>query len=88
MTTKPPSAVDPFPDTSVEKIAYESVNAVETVEPNDRYRLGYHVWRWLASREGTLNDVVRESGVRLRMPSDEAVRHIRESLIAQGISGL
>lgn len=76
-----PAAAD-----SQERIAYDSVAAVETAEPNDRARLGYHVWRWLSHRNGTLEELVRESGVRLTIPVDQAVKLIREALASKGVS--
>lgn len=86
MTTKPPSPIEPFGADTVEKIAYESIAAVPTVEPNDGSRLGYHVWRWLTSREGTLEDAVKESGARIAVPTDTALKSIREHLASKGIS--
>lgn len=85
MTTKPPPATAPFPEDTTEKIAYESVAGIGTEEPNDRYRLGYHVWRWLSTRQGTLDEAVRESGARLSVPQDEAVRAIRGVLASRGV---
>jgi hypothetical protein len=85
MSTKPPSAVNEFPPESVEKRAYLSVNDVPTVEPNDRNRLGYHVWRWLTTKRGTLEDAVHESGARLSVPEKEALATIREALTKLGI---
>jgi len=87
MTTKPPSPVETPADGSTEKIAYESVAGVPTVEPNDGSRLGYHVWRWITSREGSLEDAVRESGARLNVTIDEAVRLISEQLTSRGVTG-
>jgi len=86
MTTKPPSSVQEFPTTALEKIAYTSVSTIPTQEPNDRYRLGYHVWRWLSSKQGTLDQAVAESGSRLQIPKEDAVKTIAESLKTQGIS--
>jgi hypothetical protein len=86
MTTKAGPAVNPAAADSQERIAYDSVAAVETVEANDRARLGYHVWRWLSHRNGTLEELVRESGVRLTMPVDQAVKLIREALASKGVS--
>lgn len=86
MTTKPGPAVTPAPADAQEKLAYESVAGVETLEPNDRNRLGYHVWRWLSSRQGSIEEVVRESGVRLKMPAADAVKLIRDFLASKGIS--
>ncbi len=86
MSTKPPSQVLPFPDNSLEKIAYASVEKISTQEPNDQNRLAYHVWRWLKSRQGTLDNVLQESGVRLTGNRDEALKSIREGLAKHGIT--
>ena len=86
MTTKPPSSVRETPADSLEKIAYTSVSAIPTQEPNDRNRLGYHVWRWLMNKQGTLEEAVAESGARLQMPRNEAVTIVRDALSKQGIS--
>lgn len=85
MSTKPPSKVQEFPANSLEKIAYASANAVPTVEPNDKNRLGYHIWRWLQTKEGTLEDIVKESGSRITVSSAEAAKIIVDSLQKQGI---
>ncbi len=85
MTTKPPSPVEPAPADLLEKKAYESVAGVATLEPNDRYRLGYHVWRFLVRREGTLEQAVAESGARILVPRDEASKLIRAALAGLGI---
>jgi hypothetical protein len=86
MTTKAGPAVNSAPADSQERIAYDSVAAVETVEPNDRSRLGYHVWRWLTHRNGTIEELMRESGVRLTTPVDQAVKSIRDYLSSKGIA--
>ena len=86
MATKPPSAVQEFPADSLEKKAYASVSSIQTEEPNDRNRLGYHVWRWLLTKQGTLEQAVAESCARLHTPQQEAVKIIREALTKQGIS--
>lgn len=85
MTTKPPPAVKEFPAESAEKIAYSSVSSIPTQEPNDRDRLGYHVWLWLRKREGTLEEAVKVSGARTLIPREEVVKIIREKLREQGI---
>ena len=86
MTTKPPAGVEAFPDSSLEKKAYASVSSIGTEEPNDRNRLGYHVWRWLQSKQGTLEQAVSESGSRLTISRDEAAKIIRDELARQGIN--
>ena len=85
MTTKPPSASQEFPPDSLEKIAYSSVATIPTEEPNDRNRLGYHIWRWLTSRQGTLEEAVSESGSRMQISHQEAVKIVRAELQKRGI---
>lgn len=85
MTTKPPSPVEKFPTDSLESIAYSSVAAIATEEPNDRNRLGYHIWRWLTSRQGTIEDAISESGSRIQISLSEAAAIIRENLKKHGI---
>lgn len=77
--------MEPFPADTQERIAYDSVAGIATQEPNDRARLGYHVWRWLKNRHGTLEEAVRESGARLSVPADAAVKAIRDHLASKGI---
>ncbi len=86
MTTKAPPGVKEFPPDALEKIAYKSVEGVQTVEPNDRNRLGYHIWRWLRTKEGTLEHAVVESGARLLVTADDAVTIVRDGLTKQGIA--
>ena len=86
MATKPPSSVQEFSPETSEKIAYTSVSTIETEEPNDRNRLGYHIWRWLQTKQGTLEQVVAESGARILMSKQETVRIIREALSKHGVS--
>ena len=85
MSTKAPSAIAEFPADTIEKIAYTSVSTIPTEEPNDRNRLGYHVWRWLNQQQGTLEQAIAESGARLHIPRPEALKIISESLQKQGV---
>lgn len=86
MTTKAPSSVNPAPDKSLERIAYASVASVPTVEPHDQDRLGYCVWRWLATRRDTLEMAVKTAGARLSISQEEALNIIRDNLQHQGIT--
>ena len=86
MTTKAPSAVREFSPESLEKIAYASVSTIPTEEPNDRNRLGYHIFRWIVSKQGTIEEAIMASGSRLHISLKEAVRIIRENLQKSGIS--
>ena len=85
MTTKPPPTVKDFPPESLERIAYDSVRSIPTQEPNDRNRLGYHVWRWLMNHEGTLAEAITISGSRIHISQEEALEIISENLKKQGI---
>ena len=86
MSTKVPAKVKEFSPESLEKIAYNSVHDVPTVEPNDAHRMGYHVWIWLKDKKGTLENAVKESEARLLVPQKEAVKIVRDALKSQGIS--
>ncbi len=86
MTTKPPASVKESAPDLPEKIAYAAVQTIATHEPNDRNRLGYHVWRWLMSREGTLEHAVTESGARMLIGNAEAATIIRAELLKAGIA--
>ncbi len=86
MTTKAPSAVREFSPESLEKIAYASVSTIPTEEPNDRNRLGYHIFRWIVSKQGTIEEAIMASGSRLHISQKEAVKIIRENLQKSGVS--
>ena len=86
MTTKAPSTVKPAGEGTQEKIAYASVSGIPTADAHDRDRLGYNVWRWLTTRRDSLENSVKTSGARLLVSEEEAVRMIRESLAAQGVT--
>jgi hypothetical protein len=70
MATKPPPPIAEFPAESLEKLAYTLVADIPTREPNDRNRLGYNLWAWLADRKGTLevvkllNQRLEEKGIK------------------------
>jgi|OpeIllAssembly_1097287.scaffolds.fasta_scaffold2323407_2 hypothetical protein len=85
MTTKPPSPVQPAPENALERIAYASVKDIPTVDPHDRDRLGYNVWRWLKFRKDPLDLAVRTAGARMLVGEAEALEKIRASLREQGI---
>jgi hypothetical protein len=86
MTTKPPSAVQPAPESALERIAYAAVEGVPVVEPHDRDRLGYSLWLWLKFRRDPLEIAVRSAVPRFQIPEEEALRRIRERLTAAGVT--
>ena len=86
MTTKAPAAVQDFNADTLERHAYDSVSAIATREPNDKYRLGFHVYRFLNHPEGTLEETIIESGARLEISPSDAARIIREALAKYGLT--
>ncbi|MBI4417898.1 MAG: hypothetical protein HY563_03910 [Ignavibacteriales bacterium] len=87
MATKPPPAVEEFSPETLEKLAYSVVADIETMEPNDRNRLGYCVWTYLKDRKGTLEDAVRAAGSRTAMSEAEVIELIRKRLKEKGLGG-
>ncbi|MBS1904891.1 MAG: hypothetical protein JSS75_14390 [Bacteroidetes bacterium] len=70
-------------DNELAEKAYASVKAVPTVEPNDRNRLGYHVWLYLRGELPTLEEAVRVARSRFSpktLPIEDVVAHIQEQL--------
>ena len=86
MSTKPPPVVTEFGPETLERLAYGVVSDIETVEPNDRNRLGYHVWAWLKEGRGTLAQAVKNSGSRTRLPLEEVAKIVSERLREKGFS--
>jgi len=70
-------------DAALAERAYASVRAVPTVEPNDRNRLGYHVWLYLRGELATLEEAVQVARSRFKpktLPIEDVVAHISEQL--------
>ncbi len=81
MATKPPPEVKQYPEDSIEAKAYKSVEEIPTREPNDRNRLGFHVWRWLTEKNNTtLDEQIKVSGARLLISEEEAKQQILTKL--------
>jgi hypothetical protein len=85
MTTKPPAKIKIAAGQSLERVAYQSVASVPTVEPHDQDRLGYNVWKYLTERRDSLEVAVKTAGARLLISEEEALQRIRQSLNQQGI---
>jgi len=85
MATKPPPPVEEFAPESLEKMAYAVVSEIETQEPNDRARLGYHVWAWLRERKGTLEEAVIAAGSRTKLGRSDVIGVIRKRLAEKGV---
>ena len=70
-------------DTELAEKAYASVRSVPTVEPNDRNRLGYHVWLYLRGELATLTEAVEAARSRFKpktLPISDVVAHISSEL--------
>ncbi|MBI3585828.1 MAG: hypothetical protein HY088_01700 [Ignavibacteriales bacterium] len=85
MSTKLPSSVVESPSESLEKFAYSLVADIATQEPNDRHRLGYHVWLWLLERKGTLEQAVQVSSARTQLPLGEVYKILAKRIEEKGI---
>lgn len=85
MTTKPPSAIQPAPDSALERIAYAAVEGIPVTDPHDRDRLGYSLWLWLKLRRDPLEIAVRSACPRFEINEKEALQRIRERLTASGV---
>jgi hypothetical protein len=86
MPTVAPSKVKEFSPESLEKIAYKSVEAVPTREPNDQFRLGYSIWQLITEKKGTLQSAVRNASARILIPESDVIRTIAAALKQAGIS--
>jgi hypothetical protein len=62
-------------DTELAHEAYTAVAAVPTLEPNDRNRLGYHVWLYLRGELPSLEDAVKMARTRY-VPRDLAIESV------------
>lgn len=66
-------------------IAYEAVDGIDTVEPNDRERLGYHVYLYLTGEFRSVKEAVSAARSRIIDSDDRVVNIITERLTAQGM---
>jgi hypothetical protein len=78
-------------DEELARKAYAAVSQVPTVEPNDRNRLGYHVWLYLRGELPTLEEAVSVARSRFKpktLPIAEVAAHIAGRLkeIEDGIT--
>mgnify|MGYP000218170555 CR=1 FL=1 len=74
--------VKQWPDDSLEKRAYQAVDDIPVVEPNDRNRLGYHVFLYLKGELPSVEEAVHVAQPRLLIDQADAVRRITHSLEA------
>jgi len=70
-------------ENSLVRLAYQSVEQVETVERGDRNRLGYFVWLFLRGEISTLEEAVAKARSRFKprgYPVEQVLSHIKERL--------
>lgn len=61
MTSLPPAPVKPYPENSIEKIAYKIAESLSNYLPimNDRNRLGFNLYRHLKGEGDDIETIVR-----------------------------
>ena len=74
-----------FPADSLEHKAYASLDGISFTEPNDRNRLGYHVFLYLNKEIATLEEAIHVAQARMTIGKDEAHASIDAKLREMGI---
>jgi len=69
---------------SLERQAYDLVQDIETKEPNDRNRLGYHVYLFMNKGYATFREAFEVAQARLTRPAEEIYALLAERLRARG----
>ena len=70
-------------DNALAELAYSAVKNVPTIEPNDRNRLGYHVWLFLRGEIPTLKSAVEQARSRYQprtLPIEDVITFITNEL--------
>ena len=86
MTTKPPAQIRQADASAVEAIAYASVESIPVVEPHDRDRLGFNVWRVLTLNNDSLDHAITSAGARMLIGEEEAVSRVKTFLQSRGFT--
>lgn len=66
-------------DNELAQQAYASVRNISTVEPNDRNRLGYHVWLFLRGELPSLEEAVKQARSRV-LPRTRTIEDLAEEI--------
>jgi len=69
-----------WPDSSLERIAYRSVESLPVKQSSDANRLGYYVYCFLKGEYPSLTDAVRISQAEILLRSEDAVNTIQQEL--------
>ena len=70
---------------NIEKIAYESVSSITTLEKNDNYRLGYNIHQFLTGKLESVEVAVKCANVRSEMKRTDICNIITEKLKSSGV---
>ncbi len=71
---------------SIESLAYDIAKDIETREPNDRNRLGYHVYLYLSKQYASLEEAVTVAQARTQLPTNDVYSLIVSRLKERGYS--
>jgi hypothetical protein len=69
----------------LEKIAYEVVASIPTLEKNNNIRLGYHVYQLLTGKIESVKEAVNVCNPRSDMKKEDMIKIINENLKKSGI---
>ncbi len=72
-------------DSDLARIAYEAVESIPFVEPNDGNRLGYHIYCYLTGRIASLEEAVKEAKARTAVATNEILETVRHHLADKGV---
>lgn len=81
-----PPTVKQFPADSIEAKAYAAVADIPTLEPNDKNRLGFHVYLFLNKECATLREAVHVAQAGMSISEEEAYARIAAALRKEGIT--
>ncbi len=72
-------------ENEIAAVAYAAVAGVPTLEPNDRNRLGFHIYLYLTGNIDSVLDAVREARARMPISSADAAATITAALQSAGV---
>jgi hypothetical protein len=72
--------IQQWPDDSLERRAYRAVEDIPVVEPNDRNRLGYHVYLFLKGELPSVEEAIHVAQPRMLVDAAEALRLITNAI--------
>ena len=74
------------PVDGIEAKAYAAVADIPTLEPNDKNRLGFHVYLFLNRECATLREAVHVAQAGMSISEEEAYTRIAEKLRTEGFT--